>query len=253
MTLVEYDGSFEGFLSAVFDIYELRIRDVEFTSEENFQHTIFSAVHHSEASEEKTARVYRGLEQRLSKSALSELYRTFLSEMRNIENVLLDYIRYAFASKTSMEHDYSNPAVLSVQQISRMVYREKHRMEAFVRFQLTADELYYAVIDPDFNVLPLIKKHFHNRYADQCWMIYDARRKYGLYYDRQTVSSVVMTFSEETQSGNNLRSIYDEKEELYQKLWQQYFTSVNIPARKNMKLHIQHMPRRYWKRLTEKW
>jgi probable DNA metabolism protein len=49
-----------------------------------------------------------------------------------------------------------------------------------------------------------------------------------------------------------LKLLPDEKEELYQRLWQQYFTSVNIAARKNTKLHIQHMPKRYWKFLPEK-
>jgi probable DNA metabolism protein len=252
MMLVVYDGSFEGFLSAVFDIYEYKFSDVTFATEDNYQKNIFDSVHETNTTAEKTKRVYKGLEQRLSKNALSQLYKTFLSEIKNIENVLLQYIRYAFTSRTVMEYDYSNAAVLTVQQTSRIVHREKHRMEAFVRFQLTADELYYAVIEPDFNVLPLIKKHFHNRYADQCWMIYDTRRKYGLYYDKETVVSISMTFGDETASGKNIRSIYNEKEELYQKLWRQYFRSVNIAARKNMKLHIQHLPKRYWRYLTEK-
>jgi probable DNA metabolism protein len=61
-----------------------------------------------------------------------------------------------------------------------------------------------------------------------------------------------MTFNEETSSGKDIAAIFDEKEELYQHLWQQYFKSVNIVSRKNTKLHIQHMPKRYWKYLTEK-
>jgi probable DNA metabolism protein len=47
-------------------------------------------------------------------------------------------------------------------------------------------------------------------------------------------------------------STSDEKEELYQHLWQQYFSTLNIAARKNLKLHIQHMPKRYWRYLVEK-
>lgn len=133
-----------------------------------------------------------------------------------------------------------------------MVHREKHRMEAFVRFQLTQDGLYYAVIEPDFDVLPLIKQHFQDRYADQLWLIYDTRRKYGLYYDQVQVSTVAMHFADDAGSGKDIRSIHDEQEGLYQLLWQQYFSSVNIAARKNIKLHIQHMPRRYWKYLPEK-
>jgi probable DNA metabolism protein len=250
--LIVYDGSFEGFLSAVFDIYEYRYDHVEFSKHDNYQSTIFGSAHIATPDETKTNRVWQGLKQKISPKALSDLYKTFLSEKKGIENVLLNYIRYIFASKTSVEFDMSNEAVLTVAQTARMVHREKHRMEAFIRFQLTRDELYYAVIDPDFDVLPLIKKHFHDRYADQAWLIYDTRRKYGLYYDRQQVEVVSMNFEADNDSGKNIRSIYDEKEELYQKLWQQYFTSVNIGARKNMKLHIQHMPKRYWKFLTEK-
>jgi probable DNA metabolism protein len=252
MMLVVYDGSFEGFLSAVFDIYEYRLADVRFTAEEHYQKNIFDNVHETITTETKTKRVYSGLQQRISRNALGQLYKTFLSEIKDIENILLAYIQYAFSSKTLMEHDYSNAVVLKVQQTARTVHREKHRMEAFIRFQLTTDDLYYAVVEPDFNVLPLIKKHFHDRYADQCWMIYDTRRRYGLYYDKEKVISVEMTFCEETGSGKNIRSLYNEKEELYQKLWQQYFSSVNIAARKNMKLHIRHMPKRYWRYLTEK-
>jgi probable DNA metabolism protein len=125
-------------------------------------------------------------------------------------------------------------------------------MEAFVRFQLTQDKLYYAICQPDYNVLPLIQKHFKERYADQRWLIYDSRRKYGIYYNLATVETVKISFSAHTSNGKHLTEILDEKEELYQQLWQQYFGSVNIEARKNMKLHIQHMPKRYWKHLPEK-
>jgi probable DNA metabolism protein len=139
-----------------------------------------------------------------------------------------------------------------VQQTAKKVHREAHRMEAFVRFQQTADGLYYAIIEPDYDVLPLILKHFKNRYADQRWMIWDSRRKYGLYYDLNEVTTVAFSFDAQTNSGKDISAVYSETEPLYQQLWQQYFKSVNIPARKNSKLHLQHMPARYWKFLPEK-
>jgi probable DNA metabolism protein len=252
MQLVVYDGTFEGFLTAVFHIYGYKFTDVHFASEGNYQKNIFDKAYEVTTDEAKAARVWKGLEQKLSETALEQLYKTFLCEKKDIENMLLAYIQYAFTSNASIEQDYSHPAVLAVTQTAKTVYREKHRMEAFIRFQLTGDGLYYAVIEPDFNVLPLLKKHFYDRYADQCWLIYDVKRKYGLYYDKEQVVTVAMTFTEENASGKDIRNVYDTGEELYQKLWKQYFNSVNISARKNMKLHIQHMPRRYWKYLTEK-
>ena len=44
----------------------------------------------------------------------------------------------------------------------------------------------------------------------------------------------------------------DEQEWLYDQLWKDYFHSVNIQARQNMKLHIQYVPKRYWLYMNEK-
>jgi probable DNA metabolism protein len=189
------------------------------------------------------------LEQKISRTAMTQVYKSFLSELKGMEDVLLRYVQYVIAGKHGIENDYGHPDVLLVQQTSKKVHREKHRMEAFVRFQLTKDELYYAIVQPDYNVLPLIATHFKERYADQRWLIYDGIRKYGLYYDLNEVSEVTIDFNE---SGNGTTNVYDEQEGLYKELWKQYFDSVNIKARKNTKLHIQHVPRRYWKYLIEK-
>ena len=83
-------------------------------------------------------------------------------------------------------------------------------------------------------------------------MIYDVHRRYGIYYDLESTEIIEMVFNEETENGKNIGDIMDEEKKMYQQLWQQYFNSVNIAARKNMKLHIRHMPKRYWRFLTEK-
>jgi len=139
---------------------------------------------------------------------------------------------------------------LRVSQIAQMVGREKHRMEAFVRFKLTKDGYYFAEIEPDFNVIPLIERHFKDRYADQQWVIYDKKRKYGIHYDLDKVNTVV--FENFDYQSSDTINLLDESEVPYQKLWKDYFDSTNIESRKNMKLHTQHIPKRYWKHLSEK-
>jgi len=249
MKPVLYDGTFEGFLTAVFEVYEYKIIQPQIKTGDVADGSLFGDMHVVQTNGEKAKRVLTKLEQKISKTAMSQLYKSFLSELNGIENVLLRYVQYVIAGKHGVENDYGHPDVLMVQQTSKKVHREKHRMEAFVRFQLTKDELYYAIVQPDYNVLPLIATHFKERYADQRWLIYDGRRKYGLYYDLKEVSEVTIDFNE---SGNETSNVYDDKEGLYQELWRQYFDSVNIKARKNTKLHIQHVPRRYWKYLIEK-
>lgn len=252
MKTIVYNGSFKGFLCAVFDVYEYKFTDVNIVPEHKHQPSLFAEPHIVNFDLRHSDRVWKGLQKKLTKEAQDQVYRTFLSELDGIENTLLQYIQYAFASDVFMEEDFSNAAVLTVGQTAKKVWKEMHRMQAFVRFQRTADELYYAVIEPDYNVLPLIAAHFQSRYADQRWMIYDACRKYGLYYDLNNVSTVQIQFSDAAAGGKNISTVYDENETIYQELWKQYYKSVNIAARKNTKLHIQQMPRRYWKHMPEK-
>ena len=252
MHTVIYDGSFDGLLTGIFEIYEYGLKEVVIMKEAEWQTNIFGKEHLVITDNRKVERVWKGLQQHLSGKALGQIYKTFLSEITQIENTLLAYIQYVFRSSGSIEYDFSHPAVLTVSQTAIKVAKEKHRMEAFVRFQLTKDNLYYATVQPDYNVLPLICDHFEKRYADQQWMIYDVQRRYGIYYDLKTTEVVEINFHDQTYHGKNVQAIIAEEETLYQLLWQKYFESVNIAARKNLKLHIQHMPRRYWRFLTEK-
>jgi probable DNA metabolism protein len=251
MQTIVYDGSFRQFLCAVFDVYEYKFTDADICTEARLQSNMFGQVHRVHDDPEKSRRVWWGLQKKLMQESLDKVYRTFLSELPGIEQVLLRYMQYAFSSERPMEADYSHPAVIEVVQTAKKVWREKHRMEAFVRFSKTGDGIFFSIIEPDYNVLPLIAPHFETRYADQRWMIYDARRKYGIYFDGKSVTEVQVNFSEGVRPGEG-DIVYDERELMYQQLWQQYFSSVNIASRKNKKLHLQHMPTRYWKYLTEK-
>ncbi len=252
MNPVIYDGSFEGLMTAVFEIYEYKIASPQIVNGESETGSLFGNIHHVHTNPIKAARVNKKLKQKLTPNAFSQLYKTYLSEIKNIENSIFRYVEYVLRSKDVVENNFADPDVLMLQQTSRKVHREKHRMEAFVRFELTKDNLYYCIIQPDFNVLPLISDHFEKRYADQRWLIFDSRRKYGIYYDLKEVQEIKLLFGDDMKNKEFIRSISDEKEELYQQLWRTYFSSVNIAARKNMKLHIQHMPKRYWRYLTEK-
>lgn len=249
MTTLIFDGTWTGLLCCVFEIYERKIGLASLKTDKNFQPDAFGIAIRVVSIESNAKRVWTGLAKRISKKALGQLYSCYLSGLANIENVICDFVRLAFDSQESPEGAYAIPTVLRVKQVDRMVHREKHRMEAFVRFQLAKDNLYYACIDPDFNVLPLIARHFKNRYADQRWLIYDLKRKYGIYYDLEVVSEVQL----EQMSNESLPwDLLHSDEQLYQLLWKDYFKHVNITERKNLKLHLMHVPRRYWKYLTEK-
>ncbi|QTE22545.1 TIGR03915 family putative DNA repair protein [Polaribacter cellanae] len=247
-----YDGSFEGFLSCVFYVFEYKLADVTIQNEFVVQNELFSENETILTNKEKADRVWKGLKKKASTNSCTKIYYAFLSEQENVENVLLDYISYIFKNSTKVDTNFTQPSVLKTSQIAKNVSREKHRMEAFVRFRLTKDEIYFASISPDFNVLPLISKHFKRRYADQKWVIYDIVRHYGLFYDLKTVEIIDMEFPPDFDFSKTNEDYFAKEEFDFQKLWQNYFKSTNITERKNMKLHVRHVPKRYWKYLSEK-
>lgn len=251
MTRLIYDGTFEGLLTAIFEIYERKLTLVKIEKGEYYTSALFENTIQVTTNETRAARVLKGLGQKLSPTGVQRLYIAHLAGIENDDDTIVNFIRYAFDSNRNIEDDYGNKNVLRVSEVVGMMRREKHRMEAFVRFQKLKDETYYAAIQPDFNVLPLLIKHFKNRYADQKWIIYDIKRNYGLFYDLHNTEFISLEFSSVKNPGNVVTA-FSEDEEIYQHLWKNYFTSVNIPARKNTNLHLRHIPKRYWKHLTEK-
>lgn len=245
MTMLLYDGSFEGFLTAVFDIYDQKLSDVCIRKQHLGENSLWGETILIETQTDKAARVWEGLKKRTNEEAGKHFYANYLSELPHEEDNMLEYVRYVFASREDVSKDFSHPSVLRVAKVAKMVGREKHRMEAFVRFQLTAHDVWYATIEPDFNVLPLIAKHFKSRYADQKWLIVDVKRGYGLYYDLTTIEILHDEALQEKVQFNS-------SEQAYQRLWKTYFTNTNIVERRNIKLHVQHVPLRYWKYLSEK-
>lgn len=246
-----YDGTFEGLLTVVFEAYARKIWPQQIMAEDQAQPGLFGTTAYIPTDTAKADRVWSGLLRKVSETARTHAYRCFLSELPGVEMTLFAFVRLAFGGQEGVEHNYAADCVRQVDRISKQVHREKHRMEAFVRFQKTADGLFVATINPDHNVLPLISDHFRKRYADQRWLIYDTRRRYGMYYDLQEVIQVSFEAGSRIGTGNLPAQVLDEQERVYQSLWQAYYDHVNIPSRKNLKLQLRQLPRRYWKYLPE--
>ncbi len=198
----------------------------------------------------KAERVLIGLTRKSSNQTVRFLYSCFLSELDGVEMKLLHLIRFILDGQAYKISDYSDPTIMELHKIKKMIRREVHRMHAFVRFQETKDNMWVCEINPDFNVLPLIGKHFKDRYPALEWLIYDTRRAYAIYHKNHKIHFV--TIDMEGKSKLIPRDILTDEELKYQNLWKQYFKSVNIEERNNKKLHLRHVPKRYWPFLIEK-
>jgi probable DNA metabolism protein len=254
VSLYLYDGSFEGLLTAIFECYADRCQPTDIRNQALYQASLLDDLRVIVTDATKAERVLNGIDARSDHQGAELVYHLFLSELAGIELHIYQLVRVLVdQNDPGILDNFANPHILYSAQVNKMISREVHRMHAFVRFQKSDEGIYYAIINPDFNVLPLIGDHFHRRFADQPWVIFDSRRHYGLYCDLHKMIFIDADAPILINAADKLQlTAADEKENNYQQLWKSYFQSVNIKERQNLKLHLRHVPRRYWKYLIEK-
>jgi probable DNA metabolism protein len=252
MNIYRYDKTFEGFLTLIFDAYSRKAFPDTILGTNDlclFEEDIYTII----TDTSRAQRVWTSLNRKISAAACGMLSVVFLSELPDIEMLLFRYIKKALASRVSIEMNFGDPDVLEASKIYRKVSREAEYMRMFVRFQKTADGIYFAPFEPRYNVLSLVADFFSDRFGDQPWILYDVNRNYGLYYDLHTTEEVTfdnLDFNFSTGKLHDEQTAEDEK--LFQQLWKSYFKSISIKERTNPRLHRQYLPKRFWKYLPEK-
>lgn len=249
-----FDGSFTGLLCCIFRAYEFKDRWVSVTAAQHDQPHLFEEKIHIVSDEQRAKRVWTGICKKTTSQFQKQFYFVSLTEQAKAFQHLFNAARYILDQSQAVYDNFAQPDILALAQLAKQVGCEKHRMEAFVRFKKTAEGIYFAVVNPDFNVLPLIQKHFKARYADQKWLIYDELRQYGVFYDLQQIHEITLNSHLQDAPAEYIKTSIslDQEEALYDQLWKDYFKSATIIERKNMKLHIQLVPKRYWHYLNEK-
>lgn len=256
MMVYIFDGTMDGLLTAVFDAFAMHEQPETLLTEGEALPLFCERTQTVHTDEEKARRVWTGLEKNLSREAMKLISVSWLSELKELNGHLFRYICKVFTAGKGIERHFADPDVLAVTNIARKVLHEQLRMKQFIRFQKAKDGTYLGVVSPDHNVLPLIIDHFQDRFNDQPWLIYDAKRHYGFNYDGKTV--IRITFEDEAAVPFNLangkldESVLSSDDQLLQDLWRTYFKAICIRERMNPRKQLNDMPRRYWKYMTEK-
>lgn len=256
MLIFSYDASFDGLLSTVFDAYAQKRFPDALVGRSRGAPMLGVAVHSVATTGEKSGRVARGLANLLSRAAMAGLLQAWLSEEEGADMAVFRYIRRTFDAKRSPEHDLADPVVLAVVRLAQKTRSETHRLEGFVRFQKTAQGIYFAAVSPRHNVLALLLPHFAGRFGDQRWILYDTGRRFGFLFENGGYRDLFL--EEDVARKLRLRhgrldeTLLAENEPLLQNLWKNYFKATTVRERVNPRLQRRCMPRRYWEYLTEK-
>ena len=154
---------------------------------------------------------------------------------------------YTFVRKLMDEgpdflRNQSDAAYYPVAKALRHMSGELEKLRGFIRFSEYSGVL-GAEIEPKNRVLPLLRNHFCNRYANESFFIYDSTHKDLLLYSsgRSRMMRV-----------DSLQLALPGEEELcFRALWKRFYETVAIRERENPRCQNTFLPKRYRGTMTE--
>ena len=240
MTVYLVDGSEDNFYTAVFNAYN--DRECIITSERDVQLGLDYEIKDVVTDDEKARRVRAKLNA-LDRGAEEDISLVLKSCETLKESAAFAYIKLIIRQGGAVRGMLADPTVIEVTEIRTRVVGETHRLKGLLRFMENADGVLYAPYSPDNDVTEMLAVHFAARLGEKPFVIHDVKRKIAALYDGR---QIVMT------RADNAEIYLSEYEDYFQKLWKQYYDSVNIESRPHPKQMRGSMPVRYWKFLPEK-
>ena len=237
----QYDGSFAGFLTCVFESYVNHEEPVEFRLPDDPCCSLYPL--RAVASDRDHARrVYRSLSAKFGGAGQKLVARGFLTCLPRREMALYRLIQKLLEEGPAFLHNLSDETLNPVFQAVRHLNGEAHLLRGFVRFS-DYDGVLASEIEPKNRVLPLLRGHFCSRFQNEDFLIYDRTHREVLL--SQHGKSVIRPLDALTLAAP------DETEAAYRRLWKQFYDTVAIRERYNPRLRRTHMPKRYWSTMTE--
>ena len=106
-----FDGSFEGLLTAIFEVFEHRDSSAVLVSRHAYEPGLLDESVEVVTNEAKSKRVWEGLKKKIDKAWQSRFYNTFLSELPQSPQHLLQFARYVLDNPKGAENNYGHPDV----------------------------------------------------------------------------------------------------------------------------------------------
>ncbi len=237
-----YDGSWDGFLSAVFAVYKRNDPDDMLRAADRLEGASLFETRFVETDPAHADRLTKGM-LRLSSELPEACYQAFLSELPGAEEAILATLRTGFEHGKNPLPLLQIPAVKTVAGLSRKVGWETQLFRGIIRFVETEDNLFVSDIEPEYHILPLLGDHFYARFGDQRLLLRDTRR-------REAIVS-------EPKRGWMLIGLPDgplpplPRGGAVEELWRRYFEAIANQSRLNAKLQQKFIPLRYRKHITE--
>ncbi|AFL68401.1 TIGR03915 family putative DNA repair protein [Sulfurospirillum barnesii] len=239
--VVFYDGSFEGFLTLVYEVYYAKLH-VSAIIKKMPERLVFESVHEVFSDDVKASKVLNALKKHFSKENQRTIFNIFLCDTKAHERSLLEYIRTGFKN-TRLLGNITNPHLFYIQNLEKELLSLVHKMYGFTRFEELEDGTLYAKIETKFNILPFLGEHFFKRLGKIPFIIHDVRRSLALMKDESSMQiHSIASFD---------APIYSQNEAHVKELWKRFFKATAIQSRHNPKLQKNLVPLLYRTYMSE--
>ena len=177
-------------------------------------------------------RIYRSLYKR-SPEVGPFLRRAFLTCLPDKEMAIYRFIVKFYREGAPLLSRLSDDTYLPLLKAVRQLSGEGEQFRGFTRFSVF-DGVLGAEIEPKNRVLPVLRRHFCERYHNETFFLYDRPHSEALLYSGgesriEPHNQFAMAQPDEVEAG-------------YRRLWRRFYDTVAIEARKNEKLRMTHMP-----------
>lgn len=171
-----YDGSFNGFLTAVWHARKLKETDSILLEKRKLVQTSAFGNHQFILSNQAIAQqLWNELENNNNPPA-KLTYFAFLAEKRLLTRALFLHLSKPGYPEMKLHREL----LLQLNKAASEVESEKQRLEKGIQLTRSENRLWFAELQPRTNVIPLLSRCLKQRYAGSDWFIWDLKRHYGL-------------------------------------------------------------------------
>lgn len=239
--ILVYDGTFEGFLSLVYEVYYKKLKPTKIYKTLPNE-ILFEEILEINSSKESGIKVLNAIKTKFPKEILEKILNIFMCDSKEFEMALLEYIIIGFKDSKQL-YNINNSCVFYLNSLEKELFRVTHKLTGFIRFEELEDKTLYAKIESKFNVVYFLGRHFLKRFNNQNFIIHDLNRKLAFVKIQNDFSVQEVAFFDEPN--------YSPNEEKFQKLWKSFFSGVTINERTNLRLQTQMVPLLYRTYMSE--
>lgn len=249
MTIFTCQDSFESMMTCIYDAWAARQghANVKLMLEPVGNLELFCDYVHVSADPDKSQKVVRSIQQKISQAAYRTVYGAAMSYREDKLDWIYRFLILGFACGATVIDRLQEPAVAAVFEINRKVMNEAHYFREFIRFASAGSQFLVSHIEPKCNVLEFLAPNFADRMPSENWMIIDDSRHLAVVQSADQDYYLTKLSDKEFERLLLLSNRSDD----YSDLWEGFFHSISIGPREDYRRQRRMLPVWYRKNMIE--